>query len=167
MGDQPRDIERQIRDMLHKYISKPACIILAVTGANTDLANSDGLKMAREVDPEGTRTIGVLTKVDLMCVTLRLTYALFLTCIFRDKGTDVVDILAGRIIPLRLGYVPVVNRGQRDIELNKPINLALENERDFFENHPSYKTKAQFCGTPFLARKLNMVSSLFFRTSLI
>jgi len=66
VGDQPRDIEKQIREMLMKYISKPACIILAVTGANTDLANSDGLKMAREVDPEGTRTIGVLTKVDLM-----------------------------------------------------------------------------------------------------
>ena len=81
--------------------------------------------------------------------------------IFRDKGTDVVDILAGRIIPLRLGYVPVVNRGQRDIELNKPISVALDNERDFFENHPSYKTKAQFCGTPFLARKLNMVSRRF------
>ena len=76
---------------------------------------------------------------------------------FRDKGTDVVDILAGRIIPLRLGYVPVVNRGQRDIETNKPISVALDNEREFFENHPSYKTKAQFCGTPFLARKLNMV----------
>jgi hypothetical protein len=66
VGDQPRDIEKQIRDMLMKYISKPACIILAVTAANTDLANSDGLKLAREVDPEGTRTIGVLTKVDLM-----------------------------------------------------------------------------------------------------
>ena len=52
--------------MLFKYISKPACIILAATPANTDLANSDGLKMTREVDPEGTRTIGVLTKVDLM-----------------------------------------------------------------------------------------------------
>ena len=64
--DQPKDIEKQIRDMLFKYISKPACIILAVTPANTDLANSDGLKMAREVDPEGTRTIGVLKKVDLM-----------------------------------------------------------------------------------------------------
>jgi vacuolar protein sorting-associated protein 1 len=70
VGDQPKDIEKQIRDMLMKYISKPACIILAVTGANTDLANSDGLKMAREVDPEGTRTIGVLTKVDLMCVSI-------------------------------------------------------------------------------------------------
>lgn len=49
-----------------KFIMKPNSIILAVTAANTDLANSDGLKMAREVDPEGTRTIGVLTKVDLM-----------------------------------------------------------------------------------------------------
>jgi len=68
VGDQPKDIEKQIKDMLLKYISRPACIILAVTAANTDLANSDGLKLAREVDPEGTRTIGVLTKVDLMYV---------------------------------------------------------------------------------------------------
>jgi hypothetical protein len=66
VGDQPKDIEKQIRDMLLKYISKPSCIILAVTAANTDLANSDGLKLAREVDAEGLRTIGVLTKVDLM-----------------------------------------------------------------------------------------------------
>ncbi|KAF9533510.1 Dynamin central region-domain-containing protein [Crepidotus variabilis] len=149
VGDQPRDIEKQIRDMLMKYIARPACIILAVTAANQDLANSDGLKMAREVDPDGTRTIGVLTKVDLM-----------------DKGTDVVDILAGRIIPLRLGYVPVVNRGQRDIETNKPISQALENERDFFENHASYKGKAQFCGTPFLARKLNMILMHHIRATL-
>ncbi len=88
VGDQPKDIEKQIRDMLLKYITKPNAIILAVTAANTDLANSDGLKLAREVDPDGVRTIGVLTKVDLM-----------------DQGTDVVDILAGRVIPLRLGKV--------------------------------------------------------------
>ena len=80
---------KQIWDMLHKYISKPACIILAVTGANINLANLDGLKMAREVDPEVTRTIGVLTKVDLMCVALPLSYALLLTCMyFRDKGNQ-------------------------------------------------------------------------------
>jgi dynamin 1-like protein len=66
VGDQPKDIERQIKDMLVKFIAKPNALILAVTAANTDLANSDGLKLAREVDPEGTRTIGVLTKVDLM-----------------------------------------------------------------------------------------------------
>ncbi|KAI0263720.1 VpsA protein [Gloeopeniophorella convolvens] len=149
VGDQPKDIEKQIRDMLFKYISKPACIILAVTPANTDLANSDGLKMAREVDPEGTRTIGVLTKVDLM-----------------DTGTDVVDILAGRVIPLRLGYVPVVNRGQRDIDTSKPITAALDAERQFFEGHPAYAGKAQYCGTPFLARKLNMILMHHIRATL-
>ena len=160
VGDQPKDIERQIRDMLLKYISRPSCVILAVTAANTDLANSDGLKMAREVDPEGTRTIGVLTKVDLMYVPHSVSSTLSANdrCFNRDQGTDVVDILAGRIIPLRLGYVPVVNRGQRDIEQSKAISVALENERLFFENHPSYKSKSQYCGTPFLARKLNTVS---------
>lgn len=140
VGDQPKDIERQIRDMILKFISRPNAIILAVTSANTDLANSDGLKLAREVDPEGVRTIGVLTKIDLM-----------------DKGTDVIEILAGRIIPLRLGYVPVVNRGQRDIESNKAIHAALEEERQFFENHPAYSSKAQYCGTPFLTKKLSMI----------
>ncbi|KAH9915803.1 Dynamin central region-domain-containing protein [Epithele typhae] len=149
VGDQPRDIEKQIRDMLFKYISRPACIILAVTPANSDLANSDGLKMAREVDPEGQRTIGVLTKVDLM-----------------DTGTDVVDILAGRVIPLRLGYVPVVNRGQRDIDTNKPISSALDAERKFFEGHQSYSNKAQYCGTPFLARKLNVILMAHIRATL-
>ncbi|KAJ2856455.1 vacuolar protein sorting-associated protein 1, partial [Coemansia erecta] len=140
VGDQPQDIERQIREMILTYISKPNAIILAVTAANTDLANSDGLKLARELDPDGARTIGVLTKVDLM-----------------DKGTDVIDILAGRVIPLRLGYVPVVNRGQKDIQSKRSISSALENERQFFETHQSYQSKAQYCGTPFLARKLNLL----------
>ncbi|EPX70528.1 dynamin family protein Vps1 [Schizosaccharomyces octosporus yFS286] len=149
VGDQPRDIEKQIREMVLKYMSKNNAIILAVNAANTDLANSDGLKLAREVDPEGLRTIGVLTKVDLM-----------------DKGTDVVDILAGRVIPLRLGYVPVINRGQKDIEGKKSIRLALDAEREFFESHPSYSTKAQYCGTPFLARKLNMILMHHIRNTL-
>lgn len=138
VGDQPKDIERQIREMIMKFISKPNAIILSVNAANTDLANSDGLKLAREVDPEGSRTIGVLTKVDLM-----------------DQGTDVIDILAGRVIPLRFGYVPVINRGQKDIESKKTIRDALKDEANFFENHPSYKAKAHYCGTPYLAKKLN------------
>ncbi|ERF70965.1 Vacuolar protein sorting-associated protein 1 [Endocarpon pusillum Z07020] len=149
VGDQPKDIERQIREMVLKQIQKPNAIILAVTAANVDLANSDGLKMAREVDQEGQRTIGVLTKVDLM-----------------DEGTDVVDILAGRIIPLRLGYVPVVNRGQRDIENRKKISAALEAEKNFFENHKAYRNKASYCGTPYLARKLNLILMMHIKQTL-
>lgn len=82
-----------------------------------------------------------------------------------DTGTDVVDILAGRIIPLRLGYVPVVNRGQLDIDSKKAISAALEHEKQFFEEHRAYRNKHAYCGTPYLARKLNMVGSaepLFF-----
>jgi len=50
---QPKDIELQIRNMCLKFISKKNAIVLAVTAANTDLANSDGLNLARQVDPEG------------------------------------------------------------------------------------------------------------------
>ncbi|AET38177.1 dynamin-like GTPase VPS1 Ecym_2448 [Eremothecium cymbalariae DBVPG len=140
VGDQPADIESQIKNMIMQYISRPNAIILAVNAANADLANSDGLKLAREVDPEGTKTIGVLTKIDLM-----------------DDGTDVVDILSGRIIPLRYGYVPVINRGQKDIESNKTIRDALRDEKKFFESHSSYSSNASYCGTPYLAKKLNSI----------
>ncbi|KAI5799219.1 Dynamin central region-domain-containing protein [Peziza echinospora] len=149
VGDQPKDIEKQIKNMVLAQIQKPNSIILAVTPANSDLANSDGLKLAREVDPEGQRTIGVLTKIDLM-----------------DEGTDVVDILAGRIIPLRLGYVPVVNRGQRDIESSKAISAALEHEKNFFESHRAYRNKHAYCGTPYLARKLNMILMMHIKQTL-
>ncbi|KAK7402843.1 vacuolar protein sorting-associated protein 1 [Neonectria punicea] len=149
VGDQPRDIERQIREMVLKYIGKSNAIVLAVTAANQDLANSDGLKLAREVDPEGQRTIGVLTKVDLM-----------------DDGTDVIDILSNRVIPLRLGYVPVVNRGQRDIDNKKAINVALEAEKNFFDNHKAYRNKSSYCGTPYLARKLNLILMMHIKQTL-
>ena len=53
VGDQPPDIEQQIRSMLMEFISKDSCLILAVSPANSDLANSDALKIAKEVDPQG------------------------------------------------------------------------------------------------------------------
>ena len=86
VGDQPADIEYQIRDMLMQFITRENCLILAVTPANSDLATSDALKLAKEVDPTGVRTIGVLTKLDLM-----------------DEGTDARDILENKILALRRG----------------------------------------------------------------
>ena len=95
-----------------EFISNPNAIILAVTAANSDLANSDGLKMARAIDPDGERTIGVLTKLDLM-----------------DPGTDASELLQNRVIPLRRGYVGVVNRGQKDIDTGASIAAALKKEQ--------------------------------------
>lgn len=53
VGDQPPDIEYQIRDMIMQFICRENCLILAVTPANMDLANSDALKLAKDVDPQG------------------------------------------------------------------------------------------------------------------
>lgn len=64
VGDQPQDIEHQIRDMLLQFITKESCLILAVTPANTDLANSDALKIAKEVDPQGKHLVAQMSKAD-------------------------------------------------------------------------------------------------------
>ncbi|XP_041370307.1 dynamin-1-like isoform X6 [Gigantopelta aegis] len=149
VGDQPADIEIQIRTMLLEFISKESCLILAVSPANTDLANSDALKIAKEVDPQGTRTIGVITKLDLM-----------------DDGTDARDILENRLLPLRRGYIGVVNRSQRDIEGRKDIRSALAAERKFFLSHPSYRHVADRMGTPYLQKVLNQQLTNHIRESL-
>ena len=64
VGDQPKDIENQIREMLYQFITKESCLILAVSPANTDLANSDAMKIAKEVDPDGLR-LGSLNNASL------------------------------------------------------------------------------------------------------
>ncbi|KFM79669.1 Dynamin, partial [Stegodyphus mimosarum] len=138
VGDQPPDIEHQIRDMLLTYVKKDSCLILAVTAANQDIATSDALKLAKEVDPEGLRTIGVITKLDLM-----------------DEGTDARDILENKLLPLRRGYIGVVNRSQKDIEGRKDIKAAIAAERRFFLSHPAYRHMADRMGTPYLQRVLN------------
>lgn len=66
VGDQPEDIESQIRQLVLKYICNPNSIILAVVTANTDMATSESLKLSKDVDPDGRRTLAVVTKLDLM-----------------------------------------------------------------------------------------------------
>lgn len=61
VGDQPADIEYQILDMIMQYICNENCLILAVTPANADLANSDALKLAKDVDPQGKLCVCVLS----------------------------------------------------------------------------------------------------------
>lgn len=138
IGDQPPDIEHQIRSMILQFIKRDNCLVLAVTPANTDLANSDALKLAKDVDPAGVRTIGVITKLDLM-----------------DEGTDARDILENKLLPLRRGYIGVVNRSQKDIDGRKDIKAALAAERKFFLSHQAYRHLADRLGTPYLQRVLN------------
>ncbi|OMJ28646.1 Dynamin-related protein DNM1 [Smittium culicis] len=118
----------------------PCCVILAVSPANVDLANSESLKIAREVDPENRRTLGVLTKIDLM-----------------DKGTSAIEILTGRVYPLRLGFVGVICRSQEDTDSKKPISASLHEESNFFNSNPLYRSIIQHCGTQNLAKTMNSI----------
>uniref|UniRef100_A0A8C8E329 Dynamin-1-like protein n=1 Tax=Oryzias sinensis TaxID=183150 RepID=A0A8C8E329_9TELE len=136
VGDQPQDIEIQIRDLILKHISNPNCIILAVTAANTDMATSEALKVAREVDPDGRRTLAVVTKLDLM-----------------DAGTDAMDVLMGRVIPVKLGLIGVVNRSQLDINNKKCVADAIRDEQAFLQK--KYPSLANRNGTKYLAKTLN------------
>lgn len=138
VGDQPQDIEKLVRAMIHSYIEKLNTIILAVHPANTDLATSDALQMARRVDPNGLRTLGVITKLDLM-----------------DSGTNGLDMLLGRTIPLSRGYVGVVNRSQSDLEGKISITESRENEDIFFHQHPIYAPHASKMGSQYLASTLS------------
>ncbi|RYR18723.1 hypothetical protein Ahy_B03g063335 isoform A [Arachis hypogaea] len=149
VGDQPSDIEARIRTMIMSYIKVPSCLILAVTPANSDLANSDALQMAGIADPDGNRTIGVITKLDIM-----------------DRGTDARNLLLGKVVPLRLGYVGVVNRCQEDILLNRSIKDALVAEEKFFRSRPVYSGLADSCGIPQLAKKLNQILAQHIKTVL-
>lgn len=136
VGDQPKDIELQIRELIFKYISNPNSIILAVTAANTDMATSEALKVARDVDPDGRRTLAVVTKLDLM-----------------DAGTDAMDVLMGRVIPVKLGIIGVVNRSQLDINHKKLVADAIRDEYAFLQK--KYPSLANRSGTKYLARTLN------------
>jgi len=124
IADSPVDIVAQIDRCVMEYIYRPNSIILAVSAGITDLANSDALLAASKVDPEGLRTIGVLTKVDII-----------------DKGTekDVLDILNNEQYKLKLGWIAVQNRSQQDIMANKPINKHLKDEMNFFAGHSFFK----------------------------
>uniref|UniRef100_A0A4W5R4V9 Dynamin-1-like protein n=1 Tax=Hucho hucho TaxID=62062 RepID=A0A4W5R4V9_9TELE len=136
VGDQPEDIEAQVQEMILSFISNPNSLILSVSPANSDLATSDALKLAREVDPDGRRTLLVVSKLDLM-----------------DAGTDALEVLLGRVIPVRLGIVGVVNRSQHDINTHKSIEDTARDEQAFLQRH--YPSLASRCGSRYLARTLS------------
>ncbi|KKY23533.1 putative mitochondrial dynamin gtpase [Diplodia seriata] len=121
--DQPPELKEKIAELCQKYIQPPN-IILAISAADVDLANSTALRASRKVDPRGERTIGVITKMDLV-----------------EPGRG-LDLLTDRKYALRLGYVGVVcrvpqttgglfARGSGNIQ-----QAVTRNEKAFFGSHP-------------------------------
>lgn len=127
--------------MAKRYCTEERTIILAVIPANADMATSQGLDLARKWDPEGTRTLGVITKIDIM-----------------DRGTDASAMIMNREIPLKLGYVGIKNRSQEDINNKVVVSVALNKEDEYFKGHPIYRNlDTRYLGTRSLTKRLTEV----------
>ena len=141
IGNQPTNIEEVTKEMATRYCKDPLTIILCVVAANSDITTSDGLQMAMKIDAEGSRTIGVLTKIDIM-----------------DSGTDAKKALMNQEIPLKLGYVGLKNRSKQDLNDRIPMKEAIRKEKDFFNNHPVYKKLPPgYVGVDVLIQKLTKI----------
>lgn len=120
---QPANIGEISRNLVEKYCSDPNTLILCVIPANIDLSTSDALSLARKLDPEGVRSLGVLTKIDIM-----------------NEGEDCVDALRNKIIPFRYGYVGVKGRSQLEIRNGMKVADAIKREIEWFAKNPIYST---------------------------
>ncbi|KAF4075104.1 hypothetical protein AMELA_G00230810 [Ameiurus melas] len=138
---QPEDIGDQIRRLILKFIEKRETINLVVVPCNVDIATTEALRMAQGVDPNGTRTLAILTKPDLV-----------------DKGAeaDILQVMQGKVVPLKKGYIMVRCRGQSDINENISLAEATRQETEFFRshNHFSYLLEEQKATTRYLATRL-------------
>ncbi|XP_052409021.1 interferon-induced GTP-binding protein MxE [Carassius gibelio] len=124
-GNQPKDIDKQIKGLIEKFIQRQETISLVVVPANVDIATTEALQMASEVDPTGERTLGVLTKPDLV-----------------DKGMEetVIKTVNNDVIELKKGYMIVKCRSQNDINDRLDLARALEKERRFFQEHTHFSS---------------------------
>ncbi|KAJ7637639.1 P-loop containing nucleoside triphosphate hydrolase protein [Mycena polygramma] len=147
--DQPDSLKEKIASLCEKYIREPN-IVLAVCAADVDLANSPALRASRKVDPLGLRTIGVITKMDLVPP---------------EQGAS---ILAGNRYPLHLGYVGVVTKSAKRSSKDSPAVAVQKGERDYFgaNNEVFGSSTSLMVGTDTLRRRLmevlesSMASSL-------
>uniref|UniRef100_A0A2K5ZD65 Interferon-induced GTP-binding protein Mx2 n=1 Tax=Mandrillus leucophaeus TaxID=9568 RepID=A0A2K5ZD65_MANLE len=124
VGNQPRDIGLQIKALIKRYIQRQQTINLVVVPCNVDIATTEALSMAHEVDPEGDRTIGILTKPDLM-----------------DRGTEksIINVVRNLTYPLKKGYMIVKCRGQQEIVNRLSLAEATKKEITFFQTHPCFR----------------------------
>ncbi|CAI7672544.1 unnamed protein product [Penicillium crustosum] len=111
---------KMVKDMVLSYMRNPRSIMLTVVRANVDIATQEILEMARECDPQGSRTQGVFIKPDLV-----------------DKGAEdkVIDLVEGKTCSLKLGWIVVRNAGQQQL-LDQSSNRDEVEAQFFCEAHP-------------------------------
>ena len=134
---QPDNIDSQIKKIVLDFISNSNSIILAITPSNIDISNSDSLKIAREVDPYFTRTLGVISKVDLV-----------------ENYLEFVNIIKNNVYPLKYGYIGVTCRTSKENLNNKSLDNQIKDEEDIYQEINEYSEILNNLGIKNLTNKL-------------
>lgn len=142
--DEAETLVSDIEKLVEEYLQNPRCVILAVVPANVDFHNSQIMAYAKQVDPDTSRTIPVITKPDLI-----------------DKGAenDVLDLLLGKKISFNYGFHMIKGRGQASLDRSDSIAKGLQDEEIFFAGSQPWKSiddRSHF-GTPVLREKLGNI----------
>jgi len=150
IGKQPQNIEEITKNLIRFYCESPDSLILCIIPANIDITTSDALLFARQLDPVGARTLGVLTKIDLM-----------------DEGVDCKKVLMNEEIKLTHGFVGIKGRNQREVNEKKTVKEAIQTELNYFCRHPVYSTlPSDILGTSSLVNRTSKILFEMIQTAL-
>ena len=120
IGDQPKDIHAQLVKLIDHYIKSEATVILAVLPATVDFATCQCIQLAKQVDPQGSRTLAVVTKSDTAEVG------------FQAKLEHAIDVFQ-----FQMGLVAVRNRSKEETDRGVTWVQSREAERQFFQRTSS------------------------------
>ena len=145
------EIELFIKDIITKYIQDESSIILCNINANHDFMTDDGLRIAKEMDTSWKRTIGIVTKIDIM-----------------DAGTNCSKLLLNEEIKLNMGYIGVINRTNKEIINKITIEELYKKGKTFFKNDNIYsKIPDHYLGFEFLIDKIMILYIKIIKSKII
>lgn len=119
---QPEDIKEQIKNLIKHYITQENTIIMGILPARCDIEVDSALELIKQYDSKGNRTIGIMTKIDLM-----------------NDNTDIGSYLKNEIsndLKLHYGYFAVKNKNSDSIGYKEHNSI----ECDYFNKHPVYSS---------------------------
>lgn len=132
-----------MKELIKNYVDQERTILLVVIPCTQDIATIEALEWASAADSTGKRTIGVLTKPDLI-----------------DDGAEneVAEVLSNRRKPLSLGYIMLKNRSQREVAERLSYAEARENEIEYFSSHHTWsRMRSELFGVEHLVEKITKV----------
>ena len=136
-----------VRNMVLRYMQNRRSVMLTVVPANVDIATQEIIEMAREIDPEGIRTLRILTKPDLV-----------------DKGAEkkVIEMIEDRNGSSQLGWILVRNLGQHQLDEGNLDRDILEEQ--FHQTEPWNQVRAENFGIKALTNRLQEILTSIVRS---